>query len=64
VSVGRSNAPMATAIVSFLIGSQKREEPHVEQKPRCTFSEERNQVRLSAPWIVKAARETSVDAQK
>src|SRR4051812_7380869 len=54
---------MAMAIVSLAIGSQKSEEPHVEQKPRCTFSEERNQVSLSPPWIVRAPRGTSVDAQ-
>ena len=30
-------------------GSQNIGEPQVEQKPRCTFSEERNQVRLSVP---------------
>lgn len=40
---------MATPIQSFLIGSQKSDEPHVEQKPRLAFSEERYQVRLSAP---------------
>jgi hypothetical protein len=38
VLVGPSNAPMAIAIQSFSIGSQKREDPRVEQKPLCTFS--------------------------
>ena len=58
---------MATPIQScfaWSIGSKKSEEPHVEQKPRRTFSEERNQVTLSAPWIVKAERGTSVLARK
>jgi hypothetical protein len=49
VSVGASKAPMETPIQSFWIGSQKSVEPQVEQKPRWTVSEERNQATLSAP---------------
>ena len=60
---GGSNAPIAIPIQSFWIGSQNREEPHLEQNPRRTFSEERNQVTLSPPRTVKAARGTSVDAK-
>jgi hypothetical protein len=55
---------MVTPMVSFMIASQKSEDPHLEQKPRRTFSEERNHVRCSAPRIVRLARGTSVDAQK
>ena len=39
VPVGLSNAPMATPVQSFWIGSQKGDAPQVLQKPR-TFSEE------------------------
>jgi hypothetical protein len=35
---------MATLVQSFSIGSQKSDDPHVEQNPRLTFSEERNHV--------------------
>src|SRR5262245_1484407 len=50
-------------IQSFSIGSQNNEEPQVEQNPRRTFSDERNQPRRSAPWMVTAARGTSVDTK-
>ncbi len=49
---------------AFSIGSQKSEEPQILQNPRCTFSEERNQVRFSAPTILKDERATSVETQK
>ena len=61
--VGLSNAPMAIAIQSFSIGSQNSEAPQVEQNPRCTFSEERNQATLNSPSILTALRGTSVEAQ-
>src|SRR5271156_5838616 len=55
---------MAMPIQSLWIGSQNREEPQAEQKPRRTFSLERNHVTLSPPWTVTAERGTSVDAKK
>ena len=54
---------MATAIQSLSIGSQNSEAPQVEQNPRCTLSEERNQATLNSPSILSAVRGTSVDAQ-
>src|SRR5579859_3276803 len=54
---------MAIPTQSFSIGSQKRSDPHVEQNPRRTFSEERNHVTWSVPTIVNAARGTSVDTK-
>src|SRR6185437_479923 len=61
--VGPSNAPMATPIQSLSSGSQKREDPHTEQKPRRTFADERYQERCSPPSIVILARGTSVETK-
>jgi hypothetical protein len=36
----------------------------MEQKPLRAFSDDWNQVTFSAPWIVTAARGTSVDTKK
>jgi hypothetical protein len=63
VPVGASNAPIATPIVSLWIGSQKSVAPQVEQKPRCTFSDERYHATLNSPSTLSAVRGTSVDAQ-
>jgi len=63
VPVGLSKPPMAMPIQSRSIGSQKSEAPQVPQKPRRTFSDERYQVTLSAPWMVTAERGTSVDTK-
>jgi hypothetical protein len=38
-------------------------EPHLEQKPRRTLSDEKYQVTLSPPWIVTAERGKSVDTK-
>src|SRR5262249_35187005 len=56
VPVGVSNAPMARPIQSFSTGSQNSDEPHVAQKPRRTFSDERYHVTFSPPCTVTAAR--------
>jgi len=34
-------------------------DPHTEQKPRCTFSDERYHRTLSSPWIARRTRPTS-----
>src|SRR5688572_26728566 len=64
VPVGASKAPMAIEIESCSIGSQNSEAPQVEQNPRWTLSEERNQATLNSPSILSALRGTSVDTQK
>ena len=63
VSVGVSKAPMATPIQSWWSGSQKSDEPQVEQKPRRAFSPA-NQWTLSEPVIVKQLLGTSVEANQ
>ena len=40
VEVGVSNAPIAMAIQSLAGGSQNKDDPHVEQKPRRTFGDD------------------------
>ncbi len=54
---------MAIPIQSRAIGSQNRDDPQIEQKPRRAFAEDWYQVTLSSPWIVTLARDTSVEAK-
>ncbi len=63
VPVGPSKAPIATPIQSRWSGSQKSDDPHTEQNPRRTFSDEWNHVTRSAPSTVSAAFGTSVDTK-
>lgn len=62
--VGRSNAPIATAIQSRCEGSQKSEEPHSPQKPRRICCEDWNHLSASVPDNDSADFGTSVEAKQ
>jgi len=62
VLVGVSKLPMAIPIQSRCVGSQNRDDPHREQKPRRTFADDGYQANALSPRMVSAALGTSVDA--
>jgi hypothetical protein len=64
VLVGRSNAPIATAIQSRCIGSQNREEPHILQNPRRIFSDEKYQEMSLSPRMFISDFGMSVEAKQ
>src|SRR5438552_4674463 len=64
VPVGDSKAPIAIEVQSRASGSQKRNEPQFEQKPRRTSTEDWYQVRCCAPLSVRFLRATLVEAKK
>jgi hypothetical protein len=63
VEVGVSNAPIAMAIQSLAGGSQNKDDPHLEQKPRRTFADDWYQDKFSWPVMTSAARGTFVEAK-
>jgi hypothetical protein len=48
-------APSAIDVQSRNTGSQKSHDPHLEQKPRRTFSDDWNQVIISSPVTLSAS---------
>jgi hypothetical protein len=54
---------MAMPILARPSASQNSADPQLEQKPRRTFSDERNQLTCSEPVIDRSSRGMSVDAQ-
>lgn len=62
--VAPSSDPSATDVQSLKMGSQKSHEPHFEQKPRRTFSEDWYHVMFEPPEISTAALGKFADAKK
>jgi hypothetical protein len=54
---------MAMAIQSLAGGSQNKDDPHLEQKPRRTLADDRYQDKFSSPAMASADRGTFVDAK-
>jgi hypothetical protein len=63
VEVGVSNAPIAIDVQSRPSGSQNKDDPHLEQKPRRTFADDWYQDMFSWPVMTSAGRGTLVEAK-